>query len=113
MTDLEMTRLCAEAMRITLYPWKSGAGFFHYGGSDANGIEDYDPLHDDAQAMALDGWMLSAGLGFVFSPNHASFYWQSSGVEIYRALADMTQPNNRRRARCTCVAQMQAAKEKS
>jgi hypothetical protein len=39
MTDLEMTKLCAEA--IGEYElW-------------ANAPEQYDPLHDDAQAMAL------------------------------------------------------------
>jgi hypothetical protein len=39
MTDLEMTRLCAEAMFDPL-EWEQR-------------LFDYDPLHDDAQAMAL------------------------------------------------------------
>ena len=48
MTDLEMTRLCAEAAGILLIGSLEGA----------NGIKLfngklYDPLHDDAQAMAL------------------------------------------------------------
>ena len=38
LTDLEIVRLCAEAMGLT--SWQSGEGR-------------YDPLHDDAQAMEL------------------------------------------------------------
>jgi len=50
MTDLEMTRLCAEAMGYR------GEGISdHWGGLPifASEIGAYDPLHDDAQAMAL------------------------------------------------------------
>ena len=39
MTDLEITRLCAEAM-FTPLEWEQR-------------LFEYDPLHDDAQAMAL------------------------------------------------------------
>ena len=55
MTDLEMTRLCAESM---------GLWFGHSKSDDTDNLyvsktaisgpwEVYDPLHDDAQAMAL------------------------------------------------------------
>ena len=43
MTDLELTKLCAEAMGIEISPVRHGDGDFSL----------YDPLHDDAQAMAL------------------------------------------------------------
>lgn len=50
MTDLEITRLCAEAMGITGWLTQDDPMV-----TNANGefIEPYDPIHDDAQAMAL------------------------------------------------------------
>lgn len=60
MTDLEITRLCAEAMGIHLSHALAeeclGASwaFKKWPDPDDNGgIYIYDPLHDDAQAMAL------------------------------------------------------------
>ena len=46
MTDLEMTKLCAEAMGLSTTE-QYGMVF------DESGRALYDPLHDDAQAMAL------------------------------------------------------------
>jgi hypothetical protein len=47
MTDLEMTKLCAEAMGLKSRPTK-------HNDQDVLPMHDgYDPLHDDAQAMAL------------------------------------------------------------
>src|SRR5690348_14421110 len=54
MTDLEITRLCAEAMGylVEFAPTELPIGIAMKGGGQAS--EDlYDPLHDDAQAMAL------------------------------------------------------------
>ena len=60
MTDLEMTMICAEAMgrRVTRHPlnidikppaiWTQN---HHVDSAEGGGF--YDPLHDDAQAMAL------------------------------------------------------------
>jgi hypothetical protein len=70
MTDLEMTKLCAEAMGISIAPWPNG-GFRIVGQHRL-----YNPLHDDAQAMALvkrfklqtlpnrahSGWWVAGGL---------------------------------------------------
>jgi hypothetical protein len=56
MTDLEMTKLCAEAMGI---PHKistdrrTGAFVEIIKESDPGNGGEFDPLHDDAQAMAL------------------------------------------------------------
>jgi hypothetical protein len=50
MTDLEMTRLCAEAMGITGWLTEDDPMVTNEQGEF---IEPYDPLHDDAQAMAL------------------------------------------------------------
>jgi hypothetical protein len=50
MTDLEMTKLCAEAMDIQVVADESGT---LWGAIDRWRETPYDPLHDDAQAMAL------------------------------------------------------------
>lgn len=52
MTDLEATRLCAEAMGISVQEYDHG-GFYHYGGQGEYGLEDYDPFSNDTQCMAL------------------------------------------------------------
>ncbi len=48
MTNLEITRLCAKAMGYTILGTKHGDHIVIAGGGCL-----YDPLHDDAQAMAL------------------------------------------------------------
>ena len=50
MEDLEATRLCAEAMGIAAHENDDGAIRFLESGIH---YRKYDPLHDDAQAMAL------------------------------------------------------------
>ena len=52
MTDLEITKLCAEAVGVSVHEYQDGS-LYHFGGLCEGGIEDYDPLQDDAQAMAL------------------------------------------------------------
>ncbi len=62
MTDLEMTKLCAEAMGLRQMMSPELGHFVHLVGDfklNADGrtggfpVHKYDPLHDDAQAMAL------------------------------------------------------------
>jgi len=59
MTDLEMTKLCAEAMGKPIILSTDGLGIGHIMINESSGsatsfnIYNYDPLHDDAQAMAL------------------------------------------------------------
>lgn len=55
MTDLEMVKRCAEKMGYDQYQWQTGGIVT---GSDLpislpDGQIRYDPLHDDAQALAL------------------------------------------------------------
>ena len=55
MTDMEMTRLCATAMGYAKYQWQT-SGIIS--GSNIpiglpDGIIQFDPLHEDAQAMAI------------------------------------------------------------
>ena len=102
MTDLEMTKLCAEAMWIdTRSPWEA----WWRGVASRPTLKDYppfDPLHDDAQAMALvkkleldishcepSGWIVFSGDG--------------DGID---AIAE-----DLNRAIVECVAKMQSAKK--
>ena len=51
MTDLEMMRLCAEAMGLEVIPYDGAIVVFVK--RPKRGEQEYRPLHDDAQAMAL------------------------------------------------------------
>ena len=54
MTDLEITKRCAEAMGVEAHLVEnSGLFIFTRGFGSVALAEKYDPLHDDAQAMAL------------------------------------------------------------
>ena len=59
MTDFEITKLCAEAMGWDVYEINPGIWRVRIGVETVMGLTDdfcrtrYDPLHDDAQAMAL------------------------------------------------------------
>lgn len=55
MTDLEITKLCAEAMGLDKFQWQTGGivTASHLPILTLDGRIDYDPLNDDAQAMAL------------------------------------------------------------
>lgn len=57
MNDLEITRKCAEAMGLTVWPKQLVAGKLAVDGRNilegGTMCQVYDPLHNDAQAMAL------------------------------------------------------------
>lgn len=54
MDDLTMTRLCAEAMGLTVDEPTSFDHWTHWNCRDSEGRHvTYDPLHDDAQCFAL------------------------------------------------------------
>ena len=104
MTDLEITKLCAEA-----------TGYKNISGPQAkrslvvfNGIHHmvFDPLHDDAQAMQL---VKKFGL------NITHYYWDDPVVEKIDAHhKEVASAKNAdlNRAICECVAKMQQAKQK-
>ena len=107
MTDLEMTRLCAEAMTlktITIYlngwPQVVEKGF-----GSVDMITKYDPLHDDTQAMALvKKWDLHIGKT-LRTPEQPRGSWFVSRTDKYEVVnTDLN------RAICECVAKMQQAK---
>ena len=91
MTDIELTRLCAEAM----------------------GLKFYNPLHDDAQAMALvkrfslrvERGGMSGIVGFM----HTAKRWRvlADTPDIYKY---ETWDEDMNRAIVECVANMQAEK---
>jgi hypothetical protein len=105
MNELEMTKLCAEAMGL-------------YAGPDAEEfifprwrrITEYDPLHDDAQAMAL----LRAFSLALWGSDQSMGEWkwhaevQHWGDDELPPIGHGVNPN---RAIVECVAKMQKAKK--
>lgn len=121
MTDLEMTKLCAEAMEIDL-------DFVH---TDTNYDGDfkvwvtlkysdflYDPLYDDVQAMALVkhcGLDIVCGRMRYAEPEEWTVYrdtqtilYDENGVIVDAQF--MTKAKDLNQAICECVAKMQLAK---
>lgn len=100
MTDLEITKLCAEAMGLTRATW------FHWPDKfvthcDDEGVDQvFNPLHDDAQAMALVKkfglWMEtdSSGHWWQTCPTKPTGYSSGDKIDLNRAI-------------CECVAKMQ------
>ena len=124
MTDLEITRLCAEAMGWKFWwskhnHWNAdGPEGQHWGGQQwypfernsgqpvpkpepAEGFYEFDPLHDDAQAMAL---LRKMGL-WIEPPEEPIKYWTVVG----RGQDNIHHNTDLNRAICECVAQMRRA----
>jgi len=95
MTDLEITRLCAEAM-FTPLEWEQR-------------LFEYDPLHDDAQCMALVK-KLSIQIHHHGTAAYKANLVTVEGVWVpYGPRFKVCAPNLNR-AICECVAKMQQAK---
>ena len=97
MTDLEITRLCAAAMGLPEWP---------DGGHDCRPVggdhRDYwQPLHDDAQAMAL---VKKFGIEIHCRTDRNGWY---AGIVESDGMVTHSDLN---RAICVCVAAMQAEK---
>ena len=95
MNDLEITRLCAEAMGLKTAPERSKAFSETASGLWCDGFVFYDPLHDDAQAMALMKKFPGACL---------------DDFDLYVIMRGMDAPMDLNRAICECVAKMDGAK---
>ena len=111
MTDLEITKLCAEAMGFDKYEWKtigiiSGTNIPI---SLPTGQIQYDPLHDDAQAMAL---VKKFHVHQEWSEGRHGDHWQALCWD-YAAnrWTEIQRKSDLNRAICECVAKMQRAKE--
>lgn len=99
MTDLEMTKLCAQAM---------GYELDELGNAIINAdFVLYDPLHDDAQSMAL---VKKLGMDCVVIGGEKQ--WWSVSVRINHPTFAVIQSEHidLNRAICECVAKMQKAK---
>ena len=107
MTDLEITKLCAEAMGFAVIKESKStelpAWVTVHDTSKAVANYDYFPLHDDAQAMAL-----VKGLGL-------DIQRRTEGWHVYsrdNSSQSMTYDDDLNRAICECVAKMHLNKEK-
>lgn len=108
MTDLEMTKLCAKALG---FPWTATEHRVIYCPENSYAIP-YNPLHDDAQAMALvkkfrlsidaETWAAA-----VDSFNYFVHKWNPLVGDWYK---EHGQNPNLNRAIVECVANLQAAK---
>ena len=115
MTDLEITKLCAEAMGVEHRV--DGVSVLTFGLDHEYGIcFMYDPLHDDAQAMAL---VKKCDITIARGTNYfvVQHWYEMPGYEKYdtaeapmRVLRSTNASLNR--AICECVAKMQLAKKK-
>ena len=102
MTDLEITRLCANAMIVDI----ESIGFRTDGTVCIDGVP-FDPLHDDAQAMAL---VKKFNIGIdrgALGNDHWGAALIRGGITMYCA----TSPSSLNRAICECAAKMQEAKQ--
>lgn len=109
MTDLELTKLCAKAMGIGLYEVEIDTAYdgnFETWCADRNDVL-YDPLHDDAQAMAIvKKFELTCD-------RHEGVEW---GVDDRYSFTTLSQHwlrvtnKDLNRAICECVAEMVKAK---
>jgi len=106
MTDLEITKLCAEAMGLLV----GESGYALLGHMENH---PYDPLHDDAQAMALvRKFGLCVRRIFDEQKNELSGPWRAYyGGETYIE-SQHAEHADLNRAICECVAKMQLAKAK-
>jgi len=105
MSDLEMTKLCAEAMGIEVRsPMTSGGSSWTVSTDGDRSAYMYDPLHNDAQTMAL---VKKLGLDI------QNYYWDDPLVSKHDAhgkLCGEARNADLNRAIVECVAKMQGAK---
>jgi len=102
MTDLELTRRCAEAMGLSIQEIRDSAREYRNPGASLfiTDGDEYDPLHDDAQAMEL-----VRAFKLWISPLHSG----KTRVETNEG-GNLTDGSTINRAIVECVAKMQAAK---
>ena len=112
LSDLEIVRLCAEAMDLTPYRAVSGgviqhcseSGIYVVSDRDARGYTEYDPLHDRAQCFELVE-KLKLTVDFFAKEWTAMSH---SPLYVRDASSD-----NLNRAICECAARVQMGKEQA
>lgn len=103
MDDLTITRLCAEAMGCKQSWVEDSELKVIFDGGFADYSELYNPLHDDAQAMAL---VKKFGLTISKDPDA---YWHAMDIDC-----EIQVPNKDiNRAICECIARMQEVKNEA
>jgi len=107
MTNLEITKLAAEAMGYRVDEWdvEHGKGWWSHLPAQ-HGVW-YNPLHDDAQAMALVKKLRPANLSYNIFAGKWSIHTlrdPETGKQFEAFDSDLN------RAICECVARMQEAK---
>ena len=100
MTDLEMTKLCAEAMGF--YITKPCPSEHAWLTTETLGNSYYNPLHDDAQAMALVKKFQALGMRITGSP--ASWH-------VAMNVGETIVSHDLNRAICQCVARINAGRD--
>jgi hypothetical protein len=107
LSDLEITKRCAAVMGIKVEslleddPWPLYA-------PDLPGAPNYNPLHDDAQALAL---VKRLTLQLEYREPDWNVYWRADWFESEGGAAPksiVTEDTNLNRAICLVVAQLQA-----
>lgn len=109
MTDLELTMACAWAMGHDIELLMEGTPQAHWY-STGSGPGEYDPLHDNAQAMAL---VKRFTLQLEYLEPDWNVYWRADWVESDGGGAPksvVTEDTNLNRAICLTIAQMQRNK---
>ena len=106
LASLEITRLCAEAegMTIPMLRWEEG-GYVLCIGNFVGRRCRYNPLHDDAQAMAL----VKKFNMRIHEPSQD--HWRAAIPNPQIGLDYTSDEQDLNKAICLCVAQMQKAKE--
>ena len=100
MTDLEMIKLCAEAMGLGKVDQKNGEPWAF--NRDEGGWHKYDPLHDDEQAMAL---VKKFDLNICRTGRTHQWHVEDFDCEVWGNSTGLN------RAIVECVAKMQKAKD--
>ena len=105
MTDLEITKLCAEAMGYHSFTSpQTGELIFQQDKPQAIVQFSYDPLHDDAQVMALEDWLVERGV--LQYGKHWLMFWLG-GDSYHEFLFPLDGSKERRRhAICECVVEV-------
>ena len=113
MTDHEMTKLCAESMGYKPYRAVmngviqncSEHGIYVFSDSDERGYTEYQPLHNDAQALAL---VKRFNVKLTKTPKYETWRTVAYSEDNYFLFATTNQDLNR--AICETIAKMQQEK---
>lgn len=105
MDDLEITKACALAIGIHLCVHSVAAGRPQLDRPPSEVGKSYRPLHDDAQAMALEDHLIAHGYLHYEGGNRMFYIWPLETC-AHKFSADFVDIAGRRYAICLCVASL-------